>query len=44
MANPVIAAVMKGETTGRAYVVNAWYLTVYKPIKDQGGKRSSAWL
>jgi len=39
MANPVIAAVMKGETyTGRAYVVNAWYLTVYKPIKDQGGK------
>ncbi len=34
-ANPVIAAVMKGETfVGRAFVVNAWYITAYKPILD----------
>ena len=34
-ANPVIQAVMKGETfVGRAYVVNAWYITAYKPILD----------
>ncbi len=33
--NPVIAAVMKGETyVGRAFVVNAWYITAYKPILD----------
>ncbi|OHB33157.1 MAG: chemotaxis protein [Desulfuromonadaceae bacterium GWC2_58_13] len=31
--NPVIAAVLKGETfRGRAYVVNAWYVTAYEPI------------
>lgn len=34
-ANPVIAAVLRGETfTGRAYVVNAWYITAYQPIWD----------
>jgi methyl-accepting chemotaxis protein len=34
-ANPVIAAVLRGETfTGRAYVVNAWYVTAYQPIWD----------
>lgn len=34
-ANPVIQAVMKGETfVGRAYVVNAWYITAYKPVFD----------
>ncbi len=33
--NPVIAAVLKGETfKGRAYVVNAWYITAYEPIQD----------
>lgn len=33
--NPVVKAVMKGETfVGRAYVVNAWYITAYKPIFD----------
>ncbi|MEZ4598585.1 MAG: methyl-accepting chemotaxis protein [Syntrophotaleaceae bacterium] len=33
--NPVIEAVLRGETfTGRAYVVNAWYITAYKPIWD----------
>lgn len=32
-ANPVIAKVMSGQTYyGRAYVVNAWYITAYKPI------------
>ena len=38
-ANPVIQAVMKGETfVGRAFVVNAWYITAYKPIKDTSGQ------
>jgi methyl-accepting chemotaxis protein len=38
-ANPVIQAVLKGETfVGRAYVVNAWYITAYKPIKDSSGQ------
>lgn len=37
--NPVISKIMKGETfTGRAYVVNAWYITIYEPILDAGGK------
>jgi methyl-accepting chemotaxis protein len=31
----VIAAVLRGETFfGRAYVVNAWYITAYRPIWD----------
>jgi len=35
-ANPVIATVLKGETfRGRAYVVNAWYITAYEPIRDK---------
>jgi len=38
-ANPVIAAVAKGETfTGRAFVVNGWYITSYEPIRDAGNK------
>lgn len=37
-SNPVISAIMKGETyRGRAYVVNDWYLTAYEPILDEGG-------
>jgi len=37
--NPVISSVMKGETfIGRAYVVNAWYITAYEPIQDKSGK------
>jgi methyl-accepting chemotaxis protein len=37
-ANPVVSTILKGETfQGRAYVVNAWYLTAYEPIFDQSG-------
>jgi PAS domain S-box-containing protein len=37
--NPVISAILQGKTYhGRAYVVNAWYLTAYEPIKDRAGK------
>ena len=33
--NPVIDSVLKGKTFyGRAYVVNAWYITAYQPIWD----------
>ncbi|TWT76186.1 Methyl-accepting chemotaxis protein 4 [Planctomycetes bacterium CA13] len=36
--NPVISTVMKGETFhGRAYVVNAWYITAYEPVRDGSG-------
>ena len=37
--NPVVASVMSGKTfLGRAYVVNAWYLTAYDPILDHDGE------
>ncbi len=33
--NPVISSVLRGETFyGRAFVVNAWYITAYQPIWD----------
>lgn len=37
--NPVLAAVLNGSTyVGRAFVVDAWYLAAYEPIKDSAGK------
>jgi len=36
--SPIIQAVLAGETYhGRAFVVNAWYITAYKPIWDTSG-------
>jgi methyl-accepting chemotaxis protein len=38
-ANPVIAVVLKGQPyRGRAFVVNAWYITAYEPILDAASK------
>jgi methyl-accepting chemotaxis protein len=38
-SSPVARTVMSGETfRGTAFVVNAWYLTQYRPIKDASGK------
>ena len=37
--NPVVSTVLSGKTyTGRAFVVNAWYITTYEPIFDTDGK------
>jgi methyl-accepting chemotaxis protein len=37
-SSPVYKTIMKGETYyGIAYVVNAWYQTAYKPLKDASG-------
>jgi methyl-accepting chemotaxis protein len=37
--NPVVSTVMSGKIySGRAYVVNAWYITAYEPIRDKNGK------
>src|SRR5690606_15106431 len=34
--NPVVASVLRGETyQGRAFVVDAWYVTKYEPIRDE---------
>lgn len=36
--SPVYKTVMKGETyLGRAFVVNTWFETVYKPVTDKNG-------
>ena len=37
-SSPVYEAVMKGKTFyGRAFVVNAWYMTAYRPFFDKDG-------
>ena len=37
--NKVINTVLRGETfRGRAFVVNAWYITAYEPMRDDSGK------
>ena len=37
--NAVVSTVLEGETfNGRAYVVNAWYITAYEPICDVDGE------
>ncbi len=37
--NPVIAAALKGQVyTGRAFVVNDWYIAAYEPIRDKSGQ------
>jgi len=37
--NPVIREVLAGKTfRGRAFVVDQWYVTAYKPIKDSQGE------
>ncbi|MBN2169697.1 MAG: Cache 3/Cache 2 fusion domain-containing protein [Candidatus Krumholzibacteriota bacterium] len=37
--NPVISAIKRGETfVGRAYVVNGWYVTAYKPLYGDDGE------
>jgi methyl-accepting chemotaxis protein len=37
--NPVLAEVLAGRTyIGRAYVVDRWYVTAYKPLLDEAGR------
>ena len=37
--NPVVSAVLKGGSyLGRAYVVDAWCITAYEPIRDRAGR------
>ncbi|MEZ4387337.1 MAG: methyl-accepting chemotaxis protein [Candidatus Krumholzibacteriia bacterium] len=37
--NPVVQTVMSGKTfTGKAYVVDRWYVTAYEPIRDVTGE------
>lgn len=38
-ANEVVQTLLSGNTyEGRAYVVNAWYITIYEPITDATGR------
>jgi methyl-accepting chemotaxis protein len=38
-SDPVVATLLQDKTyTGLAYVVNAWYITAYKPLKDDQGR------
>lgn len=37
--NPVLSSVLSGRPYyGRAFVVNAWYITAYEPIRDRSGR------
>jgi len=37
--NPVVQAVLAGKTyTGRAFVVDRWYITSYEPLRDAAGE------
>jgi methyl-accepting chemotaxis protein len=37
--NPVLAAVLKGQTyRGNAFVVNAWYVSIYEPVRSASGE------
>ncbi len=37
--NAVVSTVMNGQTfNGRAFVVDAWYITAYEPIRDASGE------
>ena len=37
--NKVVQTLLSGNTyRGKAYVVNAWYITIYEPIKNAAGK------
>ncbi len=37
--NPVVASLLEGKTfIGRAFVVNQWYISAYKPLYDSGQK------
>jgi methyl-accepting chemotaxis protein len=37
--NPVLAGVLQGNKyIGRAFVVNAWYITAYEPLRDAAGR------
>jgi methyl-accepting chemotaxis protein len=37
--NPVVQTVLSGATfRGRAYVVNAWYITAYEPLRNAAGE------
>jgi methyl-accepting chemotaxis protein len=38
-ANPAVRAVLGGQTfRGRAYMVNAWYITAFEPVYGPGGR------